>query len=298
MARSGTTPLIIQQQQSLPKVMVQQIQPSQQPAIQQIITSVAPQTSTPTVVVTQIVTQATQQSLQSVTKMAVPAAATGTQQPRVSTPVTLTTVTVSGAAGLITPQTIASQAIITPTVTLTPTQSTLVKHVQEVVVSPQKSLPLQSGITQQVKTVPQGATVRQIQGTAATLGQLASSAQTVQVQHLTQAQAGALAGALVKTPQAPPNVQQAVQQVVQQAQAQANQRHQQAAAVAAAGLSSATASTPSSTPGTTAGTSSSSSGGTPQQVILTTQTGGEQDAKTTSTATAAAYTMRLRNQRS
>ena len=193
----GTTPLIIPPQQqtaTLPKVMVQQIhqivkqQPTmQQPTIQQIIASVPPsQTTTATVIATQLVSQA-QPTVQTVTKMSVPsgfASSAVTQAIRLTTPMTANTITGTTSHGI----TLTTGGLVTgtPTVTLTPSQTTLVKNLQDVM-TPQKSL---TGTIQQVKTVQQAtAAVRQIQGAAGvTLAQIPSTHSVipaVQVQQLT-----------------------------------------------------------------------------------------------------------------
>ena len=227
--------------------MVQQIhqimRAPQQPTIQQIITSMPSQTqpTTATVITTQLVSQA--HPTQTFTKMAVnPASLTTSSATHtvrtsiggVSAVVSNAPTTLVGAQLLGHIATTQAVGGIAPTVTLsgTPTPpSTLVKHVQEVMVSPQKTIPIQGSLAQ-VKTVQQQvvATHRQQTQLAAVVGtaHVHSPAQQQQTITATQPQAVTVQQQLqqtVKQQQQPsPKVQAVVQQVVQHAQAQAQQR--------------------------------------------------------------------------
>ena len=110
-----------------------------------------------------------------------------------------------------------SVTMTTATVTLTPNQTTLVKHVQEGIGSPNKALPVTTATLAQLKAVQQQVS-RQVTGMSAA----SVAGQTV---HVTQ---------VPSVQQALKGPSMAVQQAVQQVQAQAQQQRQQAVAAAAA----------------------------------------------------------------
>jgi len=216
----GTQPLIIPQGQKmvvqqLQHVIKQQSSGGGQPTIQQIITSVAP-TSGATVIPTHMVTMVTTASPgQAVAKMSMPSSAVTTVgamgQARAATVATLpipqnTTVV----AGNSTPVAGVTHTIVSgaPNVTV-PGQATLVKP--DMVVSPQKTLSIASGVIHQVKSVPGG--VRQLPGVTVTQLQGAPAGQPTHTVSVHPASAATPPKQQQQQQQPSTGVQQAVQQV-------------------------------------------------------------------------------------
>lgn len=275
---------IMQQQKAAQQATQAQAQQQGTATIQQIITSVAPPTTTATVIATQLLSQGQTQPVQTVTKVSLPMSMGTTlasQPTRTTTPMTVTSIPSSNTVTVMShgvPAAIASPSatISSPTVTLTPSQqTTLVKHVQDNIGSPNKTLPVTQATIAQLKAVQQQVAVgRQVSGLAATSMQ----GQTV---HVAQVPG-------VQTQIKGPSV--AVQQAVQQVQAQAQQQRQQAvAAVHAAQAGSITVSSVGNTNTTMVQV-------TPQgQVVQTVPQSGAANTQDPKSAQSTPYTMRLRN---
>ena len=304
------------------------------PTIQQIITSVGPATTTTaTVIATQLVSQSSAGGGQSVTKMSVPTAAvtaaggqparTGTTTLAAGPTSAIAVVTTQQASGLVGTTSSTNLPTVTltqqqaqqaqhQTVTLTQTQQPAVmKHVQEVIMSPQRTT-IPTGVIGQLKSIPPGGQVRQVTAEGAIqqatqVRQVAVSGTTAGVAGVTIHQVPAIA-----TPTGTPQVkttqsialQQAVQQV--QAHAQAQQQTQQRQHVLQAvsggslpaGTVTATVATPLSSPGTPVVAAPVTPGGA---VTATLQQGaqpipGAQTSPAAGDQSKPQYSLRLRNQ--
>ena len=295
-------------------------------------------TTTATVIATQLVSQASAGGGQSVTKMSIPTATVttaGVQPSRAGTVATTLAAVPTSAIAVVTtqqpPGLAGTQASSTnlPTVTLAQQQAqqaqhqavtltqtqqpAVVKHVQEVIMSPQRTtIPIQSstGVVGQLKSIPAGGQVRQVtaDGTlqpATQVRQVAVSGTAAGVAGVTIHQVPAIATATgtpqqVKTSQSIA-LQQAVQQVQAHAQAQQTQQRQhvlQAVSGASlpAGTVTATVATSLSSPGTPVVAAPVTPGGA---VTATLQQGAQPIPGTTTGAgdqNKPQYSLRLRNQ--
>ena len=295
--------------------------------------------TTATVIATQLVTQASAVGGQSVTRMSVPtttATTASVQASRVGSIATTLTAVPSSAIAVVTSQqgsgVVGTQASSTslPTVTLTQQQAqqtqhqtvtltqaqqpAVVKHVQEVIMSPQRAttIPIQSstGVVGQIKSIPPGGQVRQVTADtalqqAAQVRQVAVSGNSAGVAGVTIHQVPAIAtptgtSQQVKTSQSIA-LQQAVQQVQAHAQAQqqTQQRQHVLQAVSGANLPAGTVTTTLSTPGAPVVAAPVTPG---TAVASTLQPGTQQSIPGTQTSPAAGdqtkpqYSLRVRNQ--